>query len=83
MATKTSSYTSQKRTSSLVVNGVLILICLSGSSPALGVFITSFRESQDIFRTGWWAVFPHREYVTRSDEIILDPSVDVDGMIPD
>jgi alpha-glucoside transport system permease protein len=77
MAEKTSSYASQKRTSSLVINGVLILICLIWIVPALGVFITSFRESQDIFRTGWWAVFPHREYV-KVDEIRLDESVNVD-----
>jgi alpha-glucoside transport system permease protein len=77
MAEKTSSYASQKRTSSLVVNGILILICLIWIIPALGVFITSFRESQDIFRTGWWAVFPHREYV-KVDEIRLDESVNVD-----
>jgi alpha-glucoside transport system permease protein len=77
MAEKTSSYASQKRTSSLVVNGVLILICLIWIIPALGVFITSFRESQDIFQTGWWAVFPHREYV-KVDEIRLDESVNVD-----
>jgi alpha-glucoside transport system permease protein len=60
-----------------VVNGVLILICLIWIIPALGVFITSFRESQDIFQTGWWAVFPHREYV-KVDEIRLDESVNVD-----
>jgi alpha-glucoside transport system permease protein len=80
MAKKTSSYASQKRVSSLVVNGVLTLICLIWIIPALGVFITSFRESQDIFRTGWWAVFPHREFV-KVDEIRLGDSVDVDGPI--
>jgi alpha-glucoside transport system permease protein len=78
MAEKTSSYASQKRTSSLLVNGVLILICLIWIIPALGVFITSFRQSQDIFLTGWWAVFPHREYV-KVDEIKLDESIDVDN----
>jgi alpha-glucoside transport system permease protein len=80
MAEKTSSYASQKRASSLVINGVLILICLIWIIPALGVFITSFRDSQDIFLTGWWAVFPHKEDV-KVDEITLDPSVDVDGPI--
>ena len=80
MAKKTNSYASQKRASSLVVNGVLTLICLIWIIPALGVFITSFRESQDIFRTGWWAVFPHREFV-KIDEIRLGDSVDVDGPI--
>ena len=80
MAEKTSSYASQKRASSLLVNFVLVLICLIWIIPALGVFITSFRESQDIFRTGWWAVLPHKELV-KVDEIRLDETVDVDGPI--
>lgn len=49
--------------------------------PTLGVFITSFRESQDIFKEGWWSVFPHKADVNIG-EIILDDTVDVDGKIP-
>ena len=37
--------------SSLLVNGILILICLIWIVPTLGVFVTSFRDSQDIFST--------------------------------
>jgi alpha-glucoside transport system permease protein len=70
----------QQRMSSLLVNGALILICVLWIVPALGVFITSFRNSEDIFRTGWWTVFPHRDY-TKLSEIKLDPSVDVTGPI--
>ncbi len=80
MATTTGSFKQQKRASSLVVNGVLIVICLIWIIPALGVFITSFRNSQDIFRTGWWSIFPHKEFVV-SSTITLDPSVNVDGPI--
>jgi alpha-glucoside transport system permease protein len=70
----------QKVRSSLVVNGVLILICFFWVLPTLGVFITSLRHSQDIFTSGWWTVLPHKEDV-QSSEIILDPSVNVDGPI--
>ncbi len=68
----------QKVFSSLIVNGVLILICLFWLIPAIGIFVTSFRNSQDIFTTGWWTVFPHRTYV-KTSEINLDPSINVDG----
>jgi alpha-glucoside transport system permease protein len=69
---------SQKVRSSLIVNGTLILICFIWLVPTLGIFITSFRNSQDIFNSGWWTVFPHRENV-QTAEITLDPSINVDG----
>jgi alpha-glucoside transport system permease protein len=71
----------QKKSSSLIVNGVLILICSFWLLPTLGVFITSFRDSRDIFNSGWWDVFPHKEDIDIG-EIILDDTVDVNGRIP-
>ncbi len=76
----TSGYKTQKITSSIVVNGILILICLVWFLPTLGVFITSLRNSQDIFTSGWWTVFPHKENVP-SGEMKIDPSVNVDEPI--
>ncbi len=70
----------QKVTSSLLVNGVLILICLFWIIPTMGIFITSFRNSQDIFTTGWWTIFPHRAYVP-SGQINVDPNADLNGPI--
>jgi alpha-glucoside transport system permease protein len=80
MAAKSSSYSQQRVVSSLIVNGVLILICLIWLVPTIGVFITSFRQSEDIFSSGWWAVFPHQADI-QSGEIKVDPSVDVNGPI--
>lgn len=74
------SFKTQRLLSGFIVNGVLILICLIWLVPTLGVFVTSFRNSEDIFRSGWWTVFPHREYV-KVDEIKLDEGVDVNGPI--
>ncbi len=71
------SYKNKKLRSSLVVNGVLILICFVWLLPTLGVFITSLRNSQDIFTSGWWTVLPHKENI-QTGEIILDPAVNVD-----
>lgn len=70
----------QKMISSLLVNGTLILLSLLWLIPTIGVLVTSFRKSEDIFQSGWWTVFPHREYV-KVGEIRLDPSVDVNGPI--
>jgi alpha-glucoside transport system permease protein len=80
MVTAKSGLGRQKMISSLLVNGVLILICLVWILPAFGVLVTSFRNSEDIFTTGWWTVFPHQEFL-KVDEIKIDPGVDVDGLI--
>jgi len=71
------SYKNQKLRSSLGVNGTLILICFIWILPTLGVFITSLRNSQDIFSSGWWTVLPHKENI-QTQEIILDASVNID-----
>ena len=72
---------SQKVRSSLLVNGVLILICLVWLLPTLGIFVTSFRDSQDIFNSGWWQILPHKEDI-EIGELFIDDAVDVDGQIP-
>ena len=71
----------QKNRSSFIINGVLILICFVWLLPTVGVFVTSFRDSRDIFNSGWWAIFPHKEDV-EVERIIVDESIDVDGDIP-
>jgi alpha-glucoside transport system permease protein len=71
---------SQKRAQNFWTNFVLILICVVWMVPILGILITSFRPSEDVFTSGWWTVLPHREYV-EVDRIMIDDSVDVDGPI--
>ncbi len=78
MATMRGGYKTQKTLSSLLVNGILVVICILWFIPTLGVLITSFRNSEDIFRSGWWTVFPHRGYV-ESGEIKVDTGVDVNA----
>ncbi len=69
-----------RATSSFFINLILIVICVVWMVPIVGVLITSFRPSEDIFKTGWWTVFPHKADV-QVGEIKLDPSVNVDGPI--
>ncbi len=68
----------QQRVNSALVNGILIVICILWLVPALGVFVTSFRQSKDIFGSGWWTVLPHKQYVEKG-EIKLPDTVDVTG----
>ncbi len=68
----------QQRINSVLINGILILICIIWLVPTIGVLVTSFRQSQDIFSSGWWAVLPHRQYVEKS-EFKLPDTVDVSG----
>ena len=55
-------YHRQQILSSLMVNGILALICIIWLIPAFGVLVTSFRPPDEIFTTGWWTVFPHRGF---------------------
>lgn len=52
----------QKRLSSLFINGTLLLLVLIWTIPTLGIFVSSFRARDDIATSGWWKVFPHREW---------------------
>ena len=61
----------------LLVNGVLLILVLVWSVPTLGLFISSLRDRFDIQTSGWWTVFPHREWETvavlNPKELGLDP----------
>ncbi len=59
----------------LILGIVLLIIVLVWTIPTLGVFVTSFRDSSDIFATGWWTVLPHKAWA-KTDEIELSPSTD-------
>ena len=59
------------------VNGALILLVLLWTIPTLGLFISSWRTRLDIQTSGWWTIFPHREWqvveVLDPKELDLDP----------
>ncbi len=61
-----------KRNALIVVNGVLLLIVIVWTLPTFGLFISSFRERNDIRSTGWWTTFPHLGWV-RQDETLPIP----------
>jgi alpha-glucoside transport system permease protein len=67
----------QTRTNVILVNTILVLIVIIWSIPTLGLFVSSFRNRFDIQTSGWWNVFPHREWetvlVADPKELNLDP----------
>lgn len=60
---------------SLIVNGGLAFICLLWTIPTIGLLVSSFRDRIDINTTGWWTVFPHRDWV-QVEQIKPEPEVD-------
>ena len=76
----------QRRYGSWLVNGSLLLIVLIWSIPTLGLFVSSFRSRFDIQTSGWWNIFPHREWQTVKTldpaQLGLDPNsvMDVEGV---
>ncbi|MCP4297275.1 MAG: carbohydrate ABC transporter permease, partial [Proteobacteria bacterium] len=52
--------------------------------PTFGIFVTSFRDSRDIYGSGWWTVLPHKDMVKTGDFEIpadTDPNqpISIDG----
>lgn len=54
----------------ILVNGTLLLLVILWTIPTAGLFISSWRPRLDIQSTGWWTIFPHREWQTVAT---LDP----------
>lgn len=52
----------QKRLRQLIVNLTLLVLVLIWTIPTLGIFVSSFRQRDDIASTGWWNILPHREW---------------------
>lgn len=70
-----------KRTNSLVVNGVLLLIVIIWTIPTLGIFVSSFRNRDDIATTAWWKVLPHRAWQSTAEIDIKDLELDPNGVM--
>ncbi len=63
MSVKSGQFRRERQLSFLLVNGVLFLLVLLWSIPTFGLFVSSFRTKEDIQSSGWWLIFPHKEWV--------------------
>lgn len=81
------SVSGQRRLNSILLNGGLLLLVLLWTIPTFGLFVSSFRSRLDIQTSGWWTVFPHREWQTVAEldpkELDLDPNsvMEVEGVV--
>jgi alpha-glucoside transport system permease protein len=59
-----------------LVNTVLAVICLIWLIPTVGLLVSSFRPAADILTTGWWNIFPHKQWTT-VEQITLPRETDL------
>lgn len=71
----------QRRLGSLFVNGTLLLLVIIWTIPTLGIFVSSFRNRDDIATSGWWNILPHREWQPVSELNPRDAGLDPDGVM--
>ena len=60
----------RKHRGAILVNLALAALVLIWLIPSAGLFISSFRDRFSIQTSGWWTVFPHREWVVVA---VIDP----------
>jgi len=71
----------QKRISSLIVNGTLLILVLVWTIPTLGIFFSSFRNRDDIASSGWWNILPHKEWQMVKEVDISELGLDPNGVM--
>jgi len=71
----------QKLLGSLFVNGTLLLLVFLWTIPTLGIFVSSFRNRDDIANSGWWSVLPHREWQAVKEIIPGEVGLDPEGVM--
>jgi alpha-glucoside transport system permease protein len=64
-----------------LVNGALLLLVLIWSVPTIGLLVSSFRDRFDIQTTGWWTIFPHREWETIATLSVAELGLDPTGVM--
>ncbi len=70
----------QPRGRSIIINLVLLVLCVLWLVPTVGVFVSSFRTRDDVQTSGWWTMFPHKEWTT-VEHIDIPRSVDPNGQM--
>jgi alpha-glucoside transport system permease protein len=71
----------QKRLNKFLVNATLFLLIVLWTIPTMGVFVSSFRNRDDIATTGWWTVLPHQEWQPVREIIPSEAGLDSSGVM--
>ena len=79
MAAAKTSMTNRKP-STLGLNIALGVICFLWIVPTIGLLVSSFRDREEIRSSGWWSIFPHREW-KQVDQINLTRGTALDAPI--
>jgi alpha-glucoside transport system permease protein len=67
---------SQKLLGRTLVNGILLLIVVLWTIPTMGIFVSSWRNRDDIASSGWWQVIPYRDWKPVKEVDIKELGVD-------
>jgi len=71
----------QKQLGSLIVNGTLLLLVLIWTIPTVGIFVSSFRQRDDIATSGWWRIFPYRDWQKVREIDVSQLGLDTNGVM--
>ena len=71
----------QKRLAGLFVNLTLLLLVLIWTIPTMGIFVSSFRNRGDIATSGWWKIFPYRDWQPVKEIDIQTLGLDPNGVM--
>ncbi len=80
MSTQTATKKRRVSTGDILVNGVLILMVVVWLIPTVGLLVSSFRTRFDIQTSGWWTIFPHKEWET-TKTIVIPTDLDRNGVM--
>jgi alpha-glucoside transport system permease protein len=69
-----------KRSTDILINGTLLLIVILWTLPVIGLLVSSFRNRFDIQTSGWWTVFPHKEF-KMVEEFPIPEGLDRNGVM--
>lgn len=71
----------QKKIGKLIVDVTLLLLVLIWTIPTLGIFVSSFRNRDKIATTGWWRVFPYRDWQQVREIDVSQSGLDPNGIM--
>ncbi len=71
----------QKQLGSLIVNGSLLFLVLVWTVPTFGIFASSFRDRDDIGTSGWWTIFPYRDWKPVREIDVRAAGLDPNGVM--